>query len=71
MCTGSDRPALKDPHLHVVREAAHKWRDLGVKLLNDDQIVMLDMIAADHPHDDADCCERVLKRLLQMHHGIS
>ena len=63
VCTGSDRPALRDLHHHMVRQAAHKWSDLGVELLDDDQIRMLDMIAADHPHD-ADCCSAVLKRWL-------
>ena len=58
ICTGSNRPKLKDIHRHVVQQAAHKWRDIGVSL----EVVYLkmEMIAADHPHDDVRCLMGVL-----------
>ena len=56
---GSDRPSLKALHDHVVNTVAGKWRDLGVQLLPPD---MVDIIAADHPHDVVSCCKYVLKK---------
>ena len=61
---GSDRPSLKDLYDHVVNNVADKWRDLGVQLLRPDQEKMLDIIAADHPHDVVSCCKCVLKKWL-------
>ena len=65
VCIGSDRPTLKQLHNHVVMPAAYKWRDLGVQLLENDQIVMLYRIASNHPHDDVSYCKDVLKRWLE------
>ena len=48
----------------MVYNAAIKWRDLGVQLLRPDQEKMLDIIAADHPHDVVSCCKSVLKKWL-------
>ena len=62
VCIGSDRPLLRDLHKHVVMEAAHKWRNLGMELLKYDPI--LDTIATDYSHDDVSCCSRVFKRWL-------
>ena len=45
MCTGSDRPKLKDIHHHVVQQAAHKWRDIGVSL--EVAYLKMEMIARD------------------------
>ena len=60
----SHRPLLTDLYDHVVNETAHKWRDLGVKLLRPDQENLLNIIAADHPHDAISCCKSVLKKWL-------
>ena len=63
--TGRDRPSLQDLSEHVVTIAADKWRDLGVQLLPRlGREKMLDMIAADHPHDVVSCCKCVLKKWL-------
>ena len=59
---GSDRPSLKALHDHVVNSVAGKWKDLGVQLLPPD---MIDIIAADHPHDVVSCCKSVLKKWLE------
>ena len=64
VCIGSGRPSLKDLHDHVVNNAAVKLRDFGVQLLRPDQEKMLDIIAADHPHDVVSCCKCVLKKWL-------
>ena len=56
---------LTDLYDHVVNETAHKWRDLGVKLLRPDQENRLNTIAADHPNDVVSCCKRVLEKWLE------
>ena len=58
---GSDRPSLRSLHDHVVNSVAGKWKDLGVQLLSPE---MVDIIAADHPHDVVSCCQCVLKKWL-------
>ena len=58
VCTGSNRPTLKDLNHHVVKQAAHRWRNLGEELLDDYQfeIIMLDIVMkAHHPDDDTRC----------------
>ena len=50
---------MKALHDHVVNTVAGKWRDLGVQLLPPD---MVDIIAADYPHDVVSCCKCVLKK---------
>ena len=57
----SDRPSLRSLHDHVVNGVAGKWKDLGVQLLPPE---MVDIIAADHPHDVVSCCKCVLKKWL-------
>ena len=64
VCIGSDRPFLRDLHDYVVNRVADKWRDLGIQLLRADQERMLDIIAADHPHDVVSCCKCVLEKWL-------
>ena len=58
MSTGSDRPKLKDLCRHVVKQAAHKWRDLG-ELLELESYKM-EMTAFNHSHDIDMCCMDVL-----------
>ena len=70
--TGNDRPLLKDLYDHVVNNVADKWRALGVQLLvRPDQQKMLDIIAADHPHDVVSCCSCVLKKWLDTTSGAT
>ena len=63
ICTGNTRPTLRDLHLHVVEEAAHKWRELGALLGL--KYYKINLIAAYHPHDDVMRCGVVLERWLQ------
>ena len=59
--TESDRPSLRVLYDHMVNRVAGKWKDLGVQLLSPE---MVDIIAADHPHDVVSCCQCVLKKWL-------
>ena len=63
-CVGGGRPLLKDLYDRVVYNVADKWRNLGVQLLRPDLEKMLDLIAADHPHDVVRCCICVLTKWL-------
>ena len=58
---GSNRPSLRSLHDYVVNSVAGKWKDLGVQLLPPE---MVDIIAADHPHDVVSCGKCVLKKWL-------
>ena len=68
---GDDRPSLKDLYDHVVREVAHKWKDLGVQLLRNDQQKELDIIEKDHPRDAVECCKCVLNKWLDTTTGAT
>ena len=63
-CIGSDRPSLRDLCNHVVNKVAHRWRVLGIELLRSDLENELNIIAENHPHDVATCCQCVLEKWL-------
>ena len=45
-------------------KVAHKWKDLGLQLLQSDQANMLNITEANHPHDVESCCKCVLEKWL-------
>ena len=55
---------LSDLYDHVVREVAHKWKDLGVQLLRPEQQNELHIIELDCPGDSKECCKRVFEKWL-------
>jgi len=65
VCIDEDRPISQALHNHVVQEAAVKWRDLGVQLLDPANESMLDIIEKDHPQDALRCCQCMLQKWLQ------
>ena len=73
MYTGDDRPILRNLYDHVVPSVAHKWRDLGVKLLHPTLIEqrVLEVIAADHPHRVEDCCKSMFEKWLNTQEDAS
>ena len=57
---------MKDLYEHVVPTIADKWRDIGVQLLDSnllDQRV-LEVIAADYPHNIEGCCKSMFEKWL-------
>ena len=62
--TGNSRPLLKDLCDHVLTEVAHKWKDLGLQLLQSDQANVLNIISANYPNDVVSCCKCVLEKWL-------
>ena len=73
MYTGDDRPILRNLYDHVVPSVAHKWRDLGVKLLHPTLIEqrVLEVIAADHPHSVENCCKSMFEKWLNTQEDAS
>ena len=61
MYTGSDRPTLKQLHMHV-----NKWKHLGAQLLQDDRFNVLNVIEANYPNDSVGCCKMFLMRWLEV-----
>ena len=57
---------MRQLHKHVVLEAALKWKYLGVQLLQDDRLNVLDVIEKDHPNDSVGCCKHVFMRWLEI-----
>ena len=55
---------MKDLDKYIVKEAAHKWKDLGLQLLPYGGCAVLHMIEVDHPCDTVSCCRRVLEEWL-------
>ena len=65
MYVGRYRPTLKDLCEHVVKEAAYKWRDLGVNLLPYERHAVLDSIEANSSYDAVKCCRSVFQKWLE------
>ena len=62
LCIGEDHPSLKDLYIHVLQEAADRWRDIGVLLLDP---AILKVIEKDHPQDVMGCCKCMLEKWLE------
>ena len=58
------RPTFKDLLEHVVKEAAHEWRALGLELLPYKRHAVLDIIEANSPHDVVKCCGDLFRNWL-------
>ena len=49
--------------LKILNEVVNKWRNLGEKALDPDQINKLYTIAVNHPRDVVSCCKCVFETL--------
>jgi len=58
---GEDQPTLRDLYIHVSQEAANKWKDIGVLLIDP---AILKVIEKDHPQDVTTCCKCMLEKWL-------
>ena len=56
---------LKDLYDHVVGSVAKKWKELGLQLLQPDQINELGITEANYPQDVVLCCKCVLEKWLE------
>ena len=69
MCTGKEKPTLRDINNNVVPKWASKWRQLGTQL-NIDQHLM-DNIEHDHSNDCESCCSEVITEWLDINPAAS
>ena len=63
--TGNKRPTLKVLNKLVKKSATHKWYDLGIELLEPEDIHTLDEIQKNYPRDVGMCCTKMLQLWLE------
>ena len=56
MFAGDERPSLKYLNRYVKQPVGSRWYDLGIELLEADDIEVLDKINSDNPKDHDRCC---------------
>ena len=57
VAVGSDRPALKLLNKYVRKDAAVKWHDLGLELLEQEDEGTLNEIQINNPNNASECCK--------------
>lgn len=62
---GENRPTLKLLNRHVKKEAANKWYDLGIELLENEDVEELNVIRNNHPNDAGTCCTEMFQLWLR------
>ena len=62
-CTlpGNKRPTLKELNKLVKKSASFKWYDLGIELLEPEDIHELDEIQKNYPRDTSMCCTKMFQ----------
>ena len=65
-CIGSDQPKISELCKYVKVEVAPQWYDLGVQLLNEEQVKKLNVMQSDHPGDSEKCCTALFNHWLQV-----
>jgi len=63
--TGTDRPNLKYLNKHVKANITTKWHDIGVVLLDVEDIPLLNTIKINHPTDANKCTGEMLQLWLE------
>ena len=64
---GNSKPTLKIlQHANIITATSLKWHELGVELLDDNQIPQLDIIKANN-NDVSRCCSEMFSYWLQTH----
>ena len=58
---GYDRPTLKLLNKHVRKHIASKWYDLGLELLEQEDVVTLNQIKHNNPNNVGECCKEMLE----------
>ena len=59
--TGSDHPELKYLYRHVRDSVAVKWRNIGVELLEQNDVEKLNLIKMNNAGDASECCGEMLE----------
>ena len=63
--TGNKRPTLKVLNKLVKKPATYKWYDLGIELLEVEDLHALDEIHKNYPRDVGMCCTKMLQLWLE------
>ena len=63
---GTDRPKMSELHKYVITQVSSKWKDLGIQLLNSEQVKKLYIIEKDYPGDTHRCCTTMFNYWLQV-----
>ena len=63
---GCDCPILRDVLIHVIPNAADKWYDLGVILLDPKYANRLKIIEVDTKNDARTCCRKMFEEWLKI-----
>ena len=61
MHVGTDRPALRYLNKYVKADIAPKWHDIGVELLDVEDVPVLNTIKSNHPRDVDNCTTEMLQ----------
>ena len=56
---GLDRPTIVSLNQHVIEDIASKWYEVGLKLRNDEKVLM--EIKEIYSNDDTECCKAMLQ----------
>ena len=62
---GHQQPSLKYLNRYVRDSIGIKWYDLGIELLDFNDVAELDMIEAEHPMDFKKCCTKMFSLWLR------
>ena len=62
---GHHRPSLKYLNRYVRGSVGSKWHDLGIELLDPDDVEELDNIKAQYPLDLSECCKAMFQLWLR------
>ena len=62
---GHQQPSLKLLNRYVRGSVGMKWHDLGIELLDSDDVGELDTIEAEHPSDLNKCCTKMFNLWLK------
>ena len=62
---GHQQPSLKFLNRYVKGSVGVKWHDLGIELVDSNDVGQLDTIEAEHPTDFNKCCTKMFKLWLR------
>ena len=65
MYVGTDHPTLKYLNKYVKIDISTKWYDIGVELLDDEDVPVLKRIKADHGRNSDECTAKMLELWLE------
>ena len=67
MHIGTDKPSHQLLHMYVVSKVVPYWRELGIQLLEEESMCMLNNIKKNHPHDVQRCYNDMIDYWNQIH----